>query len=69
MNDDDVRTKFSIFGQYSTRGSIKFDASLVRFVEQIQKILTRPRNYEEIKALLDAPYDDINLADDVPCFI
>jgi len=63
MNDDNVRTMFSIFGQYNTRGSTELDASLVRFVEQIQKSLIRPRNYEEIRALLDAPYDDINLVD------
>ncbi|KEH32285.1 hypothetical protein MTR_4g119680 [Medicago truncatula] len=62
MNDDDVRTMFSIFGQYNTRGSIELDTSLVRSVEQIQKSLIRPRYYEEIRALLDAPHEDINLA-------
>jgi len=63
MNDDDVRTMYSIFGQYSSRGPIQLDASLVKFVEQIQKSLIRPRNYEEITALLDAPDEDISLAD------
>ncbi|KEH27773.1 hypothetical protein MTR_5g036265 [Medicago truncatula] len=62
MNGD-VRTIFLIFGQYSTRGPIELDASLVRYVEQIHKSLIRPKNYEEIRALLDAPYEDINLAD------
>jgi len=62
-NDDDMRTVFSIFGQYSTKEPIELDASLVRSVEQIQKSLIWPRNYEEIRALLDAPYEDINLVD------
>jgi len=62
MNDDGVRT-ILIFGQYSTRGPIELDASLVRSVEQIQKSLMRPKNYEEIRALLNAPHEDINLDD------
>jgi len=52
-NDDDVRTVFSIFGQHSTRGPIELDASLVRSAEEILKSLHRPRNYEEIRALLE----------------
>ena len=48
MNDDDVRTMLSIFGQYSIRGLIE----LVRYVEQIHKSLIRLRNYEEIRAPL-----------------
>jgi len=63
MNDDDVRTMFSIFGQYNTRRPIELDASLVKSVEQIKKSLIRPMNYEEIRALLDAPHEDINLVD------
>ncbi|KEH42513.1 hypothetical protein MTR_1g069840 [Medicago truncatula] len=62
-NDDDVRTIFYVFGQYSTRGSIELDASLVRSAEQILKNLNRPRNYEEITALLEGPDDDISLGD------
>jgi len=54
-NDDDVITMFSVFGQHSTRGPIKFAVSLVRFAEQILKSLIRPRNYEEIRALLEPP--------------
>jgi len=34
MNDDDVTTMFSIFGQYSTKGPIELDALLVRSVEK-----------------------------------
>jgi len=63
MNDDDVRTMFSIFDQFSTRGLIEFDISLVRYVEHIQQSLIRPRNYEEIMALTDIPDEDINLDD------
>jgi len=54
---------FSIFGQYSTRGPIELNTSLVRFVEQIQKNLLRPMNYEEIRVLMDAPEEDISLDD------
>ena len=67
MNDDDVRTMFLIFGQYNTRGPIEFDTSLVRSVEHIQQSLIRPRNYEEIKALIEAPHEDINLAKFLLC--
>jgi len=63
MNDDDVRTMFSIIDQFSTRGLIEFDISLVRYVEHIQQSLIRPRNYEEIMALTDIPDEDINLDD------
>ncbi|AES77293.1 hypothetical protein MTR_7g008890 [Medicago truncatula] len=63
MNDDDVRTMFSIFGQFNTRGPILLDASLVRSVEHIQQSLIRPTNYEEIIALMNAPNKDINLDD------
>jgi len=63
MNDDDVRTMFSIFGQFSTRGPIELDASLVRSVEHIERSLIRPRNYEEIRTLMDALDEDINLDD------
>jgi len=63
MNDSGVRTIFSIVGQYNTRGSIELDATLVRSVEHIQQSLIRSRNYEEIRALMDAPNEDINLDD------
>jgi len=60
-NDDDVRTMFSVFGQHDTRGSIELDASLVRSAEQILKSLNRPRNYEEIRPLLEGPDEEISL--------
>jgi len=63
LMNDDVRTMFAIFGEYSTRGSIELDASLVRSVEQIHKSLIRLRNYKEIMALLDAPDKDNSLDD------
>jgi len=62
-NDDDVRTMFSIFGLHSTRGPIELDASLVRSAEQIQKSLIWPRTYEEIRALLEPPKEEISLDD------
>jgi len=63
MNDNDVRTMFSIFGQFSTRGLIELNISLVRCVEHIQQSLIQPRNYEEIRALMDARDEDINIDD------
>jgi len=54
---------FLIFGQYSTKGPIKLDASLVRSVEEIQKSLIWHRNYKEIKALLEEPDKEISLTD------
>jgi len=63
MNDDDVRTMFSVFAQHSTRGPIELDASLVRSTKQIQKSLNRPRNYEEIRALLEGPEEEVSLDD------
>jgi len=62
-NDDDVRTMFSVFGQHSARGPIELDASLVRSAEQILKSLIRSRNYEEIRALLEPPDEEISLDD------
>jgi len=61
-NDDDVRTMFSIFGQYGTKGPIELDTLLVWYVEQIHKSLIRPINYKEIGALLDESEEDISLA-------
>ena len=63
-NDDDVRTMFSVIGQHSTRGPIELDASLVKSVDQILKSLHRPRNYEEIRALLEGPEkEEVSLDD------
>ena len=62
-NDDDVRTMFSIFEQYSTKGPIELDALLIRSFEDIRKSLIRPRTYEEIRELMDGPEDVISLAD------
>jgi len=62
-NNDDVRIMFSVFGLHSTRGLIELDASLVRSAEQILKNLNRPRNYEEIRALLEGQDEEISLGD------
>jgi len=63
MNDDDVRTMFYIFCQFSTRGPIELDALLIRSIEHIQQNLIRPRNFEEIRELMSAPHEDISLDD------
>jgi len=62
-NDDDVRTMFSVFDQHSTRGPIELDASLVRSTEQIQKSLIQPKNYKEIRALLEGLEEEVSLGD------
>lgn len=46
-NDDDVRTMFSIFGPYNTKGMIELYTLLVRSFEYIQKSLIQTRNYKE----------------------
>ena len=63
-NDDDVRTMFSVFAQHSTRGLIELDTLLVRSDEQILKSLHRPRNYEEIRALLEGSEEEVVSLDD-----
>lgn len=60
MNDDDVRTMFSIFGQYSTKGTIELESSLFRFIEENQKSLLRLRNNEDIRVLLEEPDEELN---------
>jgi len=61
MNNDDVRTMFSIFGRYNTKGPIELVASLVISVEEIWKSLIRPKNYEEIRDLLEEQDEKISL--------
>jgi len=70
LTNDDVRTMFSVCGQHSTRRPIEMDASLVRSAEQILKSLIWPKNYEEIRALLEPPHEEISLddLDNVLCF-
>jgi len=63
MNDDDVRTMFSMFPQYNVKGPFKLGVSLVRYVEEIHKSLIWPRNYEEIRDMLKEPYKEISLVD------
>jgi len=47
-NDDDVRIMFLILGQYSSKGLVKWDPSLVWLFEDILEILIQPRTYEII---------------------
>jgi len=54
---------FSVFDQHSTRGPIELDASLVRSTEQIQKSLIQPKNYKEIRALLEGLEEEVSLGD------
>jgi hypothetical protein len=52
---------FPIFGQHSMKGQTNFDASLVRSVEEIRKIFIQLKTYEEIKASMDIPDEDLSL--------
>ncbi|MCH82446.1 hypothetical protein A2U01_0003252 [Trifolium medium] len=58
QNDGDVRTTFSIFSQYSTKGPIELDVTLVRSVQDICLSLIRPRIFDEITACMVEPEDD-----------
>jgi len=62
-NEDDVRTMFSIFDLHNTRGPIELDASLVRSTEQILKSFIQPKTYEDIRALMEPPDEEISLND------
>jgi len=52
---------FSIFGQHGMKGLINFDASLVRHVKEIRKIFIQLKTYEEVKASMDIPDEDLSL--------
>ncbi|MCI62320.1 photosystem I P700 chlorophyll a apoprotein, partial [Trifolium medium] len=53
--DDDVRTMFSIFTRYMTKGPIELDAKLVRYVEAIMSNMICPRTFDEIAAYMVKP--------------
>ncbi|MCH86236.1 hypothetical protein A2U01_0007090, partial [Trifolium medium] len=42
QNDDDIRTMFSIYSQYNTKGLIELDAKLTRSVEAILASCVEP---------------------------
>jgi len=55
QNDDDVRTMFSIFDQYCSKGRIKWDITFVRFVHGIRESSIQLRTSKEIKVNMDEP--------------
>ncbi|MCH88959.1 hypothetical protein A2U01_0009852, partial [Trifolium medium] len=55
QNDNDVRTMFSIFSQYMTKGPIELDATLVRSVEAICSNLIPFRTFVEITTSMVEP--------------
>jgi len=63
MNDDDVKTMFSILNQYSNKWSIELDASLVRSFQDIKKSLIQPITCEDIRVLIEEPNKEVNLVD------
>jgi hypothetical protein len=67
INEGNVRTMFSIFSQYMTKGPIELDAKLVRSVQDICSNLIRLRTFNEIAACMVEPGEDeveeINLSD------
>jgi hypothetical protein len=70
-NDGDMRTMFSIFTQYMTKGPIELNAKLVRSVEAICSNLIRLRTFDEIAVYMVEPREDeveeINLSE--PWFV
>jgi hypothetical protein len=58
QNDADVRTMFSIFSQYITKGMNELDGTLVRSVEAICSNLIRPRTFDKIAARMVEPGED-----------
>ncbi|KAK2381140.1 hypothetical protein QL285_068772 [Trifolium repens] len=52
QTDGDVRTMFSIFSQFMTKGPIEQDTRLVRSVEDKCSNLIRPRTFDEIAACM-----------------
>ncbi|MCI22866.1 hypothetical protein A2U01_0044044 [Trifolium medium] len=67
QNDGDVRTMFSIFSEYMTKGPIELNAKLLRFVEAISSNLIHLRTFDEITTCMVAPGEDdveaVNLSD------
>ncbi|MCI11390.1 photosystem I P700 chlorophyll a apoprotein [Trifolium medium] len=68
QNDDDVRTIFSIFSQYSTKGPIELDTTLVRSIQAICSRLIRLRTFDQIASCMvefdeDEVDEVVNLSD------
>ncbi|KAK2361307.1 hypothetical protein QL285_086471 [Trifolium repens] len=58
QNDGDVRTMFSIFSQYSTKGLIELYTTLMRSFQDICSSLNRSRTLDEIVACMIKPEDE-----------
>ncbi|MCI80221.1 photosystem I P700 chlorophyll a apoprotein, partial [Trifolium medium] len=58
-NNDDVRTMFSIFPRYMTKGPIELDATLVRSVEDICANMIHPSMVEPG----EGEVEEVNLSD------
>jgi hypothetical protein len=52
QTDSDVRTMFSIFSQFMTKGPIELDAKFASSVESICSNLIRTRTFDEIAACM-----------------
>ncbi|MCI46011.1 matrix metalloproteinase, partial [Trifolium medium] len=57
QNDGDVRTMFSIFSRYMTRGPIELDAKLVRSVAICSNLIL-PSTFDEIATCMVKPEHD-----------
>jgi hypothetical protein len=58
QTDGDVRTMFSIFSQFMTKGPIELEARFVRSVESICSNLIRQRTFDEIVACMIQPGEE-----------
>ncbi|MCI66597.1 matrix metalloproteinase, partial [Trifolium medium] len=54
----DVRTMFSIFSRYMTKGPIELNAKLVRSVESIISNMIGLRTFDEIASYMVKPGED-----------
>jgi hypothetical protein len=67
QNDGNVRTMFSIFSQYMTKGPIELEATLIRSVQVICSNLIHSRTFDEIAVNMVEPGEDevetVNLFD------
>lgn len=52
-NDDNVRTMFSTFDQYSSKGLIELDNSIVWYFYDIWESMIRSKTHEKTKACMD----------------
>jgi hypothetical protein len=67
LQNDDVRIVFYISGQYSSKGLIELDISLVRSFYDIWESLIWPMTYKDIRVCKDRRNEEFSLVDPQSC--